>query len=127
MSLTQRILPRCYCGFEIGKYHESYENLIKNGVHPGKALDQLGIKKICCRIKFLSPVISPLGILIADPLLSQNNILNMKISQISPLVQMLSLMQGTLTSELPGEAPTLPHDVRKSDAPEYNLCRNVPI
>ena len=45
------ILPvRCYtCGKVIGNKWEPYQNMLKEGINTKDALDQLFLKKMCCR------------------------------------------------------------------------------
>ncbi len=45
------ILPvRCYtCGKVIGNKWEPYQNMLKEGINTKDALDQLLLKKMCCR------------------------------------------------------------------------------
>jgi DNA-directed RNA polymerase subunit N len=38
----------------IGHLWEEYEKRVRNGEHPKKVLDDLGIKKYCCRAIFLT-------------------------------------------------------------------------
>lgn len=53
---------RCYtCGKVIGHLQIPYENLISQGVSPEDAMDQLGIKRFCCRTNALSPAVLPAG------------------------------------------------------------------
>jgi DNA-directed RNA polymerase subunit N len=48
---------RCFtCGAPIGHLWEEYEKRVKAGEQPGKVLDDLGIKRYCCRRMFLSYV-----------------------------------------------------------------------
>ena len=50
------IVPiRCFtCGKVIGHLWEEYEERVKNGEKPAKVLDELGLKKYCCRQIFLT-------------------------------------------------------------------------
>jgi DNA-directed RNA polymerase subunit N len=50
------IIPvRCFnCGKVIGHLWEEYEKRVRNGEDPKKVLDDLGIKKYCCRAIFLT-------------------------------------------------------------------------
>jgi len=46
---------RCFtCGALIGDKWEEYERRVEAGEEPGKVLDDLGIKRYCCRRMFLS-------------------------------------------------------------------------
>jgi DNA-directed RNA polymerase subunit N len=46
---------RCFnCGKVIGHLWEEYDKRVKNGENPKKVLDDLGIKKYCCRAIFLT-------------------------------------------------------------------------
>jgi len=46
---------RCFtCGALIGDKWEEYERRVEAGEDPGKVLDDLGIKRYCCRRMFLS-------------------------------------------------------------------------
>ncbi|ADG91650.1 DNA-directed RNA polymerase subunit N [Thermosphaera aggregans] len=48
---------RCFtCGAPIGHLWEEYEKRVKAGEQPGKVLDDLGVKRYCCRRMFLSYV-----------------------------------------------------------------------
>ncbi len=50
------IIPiRCFsCGKPIGQYWEEYAERVKNGEEPGKVMDELGIKRYCCRRMLLT-------------------------------------------------------------------------
>ncbi|MEM5827944.1 MAG: DNA-directed RNA polymerase subunit N [Candidatus Aenigmatarchaeota archaeon] len=50
------IIPvRCFtCGKVIGHLWEEYERRVKNGEEPKKVLDELGLKKYCCRQIFIT-------------------------------------------------------------------------
>lgn len=46
---------RCFsCGAVIGHLFPKYLKRVKAGEHAGKVLDDLGVKKYCCRRMFLS-------------------------------------------------------------------------
>jgi DNA-directed RNA polymerase subunit N len=46
---------RCFtCGAVIGDKWEDYEKGIKEGKSPAQVLDELGIKRYCCRRMFLT-------------------------------------------------------------------------
>ena len=46
---------RCFsCGALIADKWEEYARRVEEGEHPGKVLDDLGIKRYCCRRMFLS-------------------------------------------------------------------------
>ncbi len=48
---------RCFtCGAPIGHLWEEYLRRVKAGEDPRKVLDDLGIKRYCCRRMFLSSV-----------------------------------------------------------------------
>ncbi|MHA1596711.1 MAG: DNA-directed RNA polymerase subunit N [Candidatus Asgardarchaeia archaeon] len=48
---------RCFtCGKVIGHLWEEYIRRVKEGEDPGKVLDELGVKRYCCRRVFLSHV-----------------------------------------------------------------------
>ena len=48
---------RCFsCGKPIGHLWDEYEKRVKNGENPGKVLDELGVKRYCCRQVFLGHV-----------------------------------------------------------------------
>ncbi|MAG21971.1 MAG: DNA-directed RNA polymerase subunit N [Candidatus Diapherotrites archaeon] len=41
---------RCFsCGKVIGSIYEAFEEKVKKGENPEKALDELGVKRYCCR------------------------------------------------------------------------------
>ncbi len=52
------IIPvRCFtCGKVIGHLWEEYKRRVERGEDPGKVLDDLGIKKECCRRMFISHI-----------------------------------------------------------------------
>lgn len=46
---------RCFtCGALIADKWEEYERRVEAGEEPGKVLDDLGVKRYCCRRMFLS-------------------------------------------------------------------------
>ena len=46
---------RCFtCGAPIGDLFEEYKEKISAGKKPAEALDELGIKRYCCRRMFLT-------------------------------------------------------------------------
>jgi len=48
---------RCFtCGKVIGHLWEEYKKRVDSGEDPGKVLDDLGIKKECCRRMFISHI-----------------------------------------------------------------------
>ena len=53
---TDMMFPiRCFtCGALIGDKWEEYQRRVEAGEDPGKVLDDLGIKRYCCRRMFLS-------------------------------------------------------------------------
>jgi DNA-directed RNA polymerase subunit N len=52
------IIPvRCFtCGRVIGDRWEEFSHRTKQGENPGKVLDELGMKRYCCRRMFISHV-----------------------------------------------------------------------
>lgn len=52
------IVPvRCFtCGKVIGSLYEEYKRRVESGEHPGKVLDDLGVKRYCCRRMLLTTV-----------------------------------------------------------------------
>ena len=52
------IIPvRCFtCGALIGDKWEEFIKRVRNGEDPGKVLDDLGVKRYCCRRMLLSHV-----------------------------------------------------------------------
>lgn len=54
---TYDLFPvRCYtCNNVIGRYQVTYEELLREGVHPNEIMDRLGVKRYCCRMNMLSP------------------------------------------------------------------------
>lgn len=52
------IIPvRCFtCGKVIGDHWEEFSRRTKQGETPGKVLDELGMKRYCCRRMFISHV-----------------------------------------------------------------------
>jgi DNA-directed RNA polymerase subunit N len=48
---------RCFtCGAVIGDLHEDYDKKVKEGKDPAKVLNDLGVKRYCCRRMFLGHV-----------------------------------------------------------------------
>lgn len=48
---------RCFtCGKLIGHLWEEYSRRVKAGEDPGKVLDELGVKRYCCRRMFIGHV-----------------------------------------------------------------------
>jgi len=48
---------RCFtCGAPIGDKFEEFRRRVKAGEDPGKVLDDLGIKRYCCRRMFLGHI-----------------------------------------------------------------------
>ncbi len=58
MGVVEFIIPvRCFtCGAVIGDKWEEFNRRVKAGEDPGKVLDELGVKKYCCRRMLLSHV-----------------------------------------------------------------------
>ena len=54
--MFQMMVPvRCFtCGSVIGDKWEEYKRLVKNGEEAKKVLDEMGIKRYCCRRMLLS-------------------------------------------------------------------------
>ncbi len=52
------IIPvRCFsCGKVIGHLYEEFKERVKKGEDPKKVLDDLGLKRYCCRQMFLTHV-----------------------------------------------------------------------
>ncbi|HDD05105.1 DNA-directed RNA polymerase subunit N [Nanoarchaeota archaeon] len=52
------IIPiRCFsCGKPIAHLWEEYKERVKKGEEPKKVLDELGLKRYCCRAMFLGQV-----------------------------------------------------------------------
>ncbi|RLI01376.1 DNA-directed RNA polymerase subunit N [Candidatus Bathyarchaeota archaeon] len=52
------IIPiRCFtCGAVIGDKWEEFSNRVKAGEDPAKVLDELGVKRYCCRRMLISHV-----------------------------------------------------------------------
>ncbi len=52
------IIPvRCFtCGYPIARVWEEFKRRVENGEDPKKVLDELGIKRYCCRRMLLSHV-----------------------------------------------------------------------
>ena len=48
---------RCFsCGKPIGHLWDEYEKRVEAGEEPGKVLDDVGVKRYCCRQVFLGHV-----------------------------------------------------------------------
>ena len=56
--MVKFIIPvRCFtCGAVIGDKWEEFNRRVKAGEDPGKVLDELGVRKYCCRRMLLSHV-----------------------------------------------------------------------
>ncbi|ADM27046.1 DNA-directed RNA polymerase, subunit N [Ignisphaera aggregans DSM 17230] len=52
------IIPvRCFtCGYPIGAKWEEFYRRVKSGEDPGRVLDELGIRRYCCRRMMLSHI-----------------------------------------------------------------------
>ncbi|MEM1645119.1 MAG: DNA-directed RNA polymerase subunit N [Ignisphaera sp.] len=52
------IIPvRCFtCGYPIATKWEEFKKRVASGENPGKVLDDLGIKRYCCRRMLLSHI-----------------------------------------------------------------------
>jgi DNA-directed RNA polymerase I, II, and III subunit RPABC5 len=52
------IIPvRCFtCGAIMGNKWDEYKRLLDSGMEPGTALDQLGIRRFCCRRMLLTHI-----------------------------------------------------------------------
>jgi len=52
------IVPvRCFsCGKVVGHLYEEFKKRVENGENPKKVLDELGLKRYCCRALFLGHV-----------------------------------------------------------------------
>jgi DNA-directed RNA polymerase subunit N len=52
------IIPvRCFsCGKPVGHLWEEFQKQVKKGEHPKKVLDDLGLRRYCCRALFLGHV-----------------------------------------------------------------------
>jgi len=52
------IIPvRCFsCGFPVAAFYEEYRKRVAKGEEPGKVLDDLGIKRYCCRRMLMSHI-----------------------------------------------------------------------
>jgi len=48
---------RCFsCGTVVAHHYEPFKERTAKGEDPGKVLDELGVKKICCRRMLISQV-----------------------------------------------------------------------
>ncbi len=48
---------RCYtCGRPLVQYYDEFRRRVESGEDPGKVLDDLGIKRYCCRRTMLAAV-----------------------------------------------------------------------
>ncbi len=55
--MTMLFPVRCFtCGKLIGHLWEEYSRRVKAGEDPGKVLDELGVKRYCCRRMFIGHV-----------------------------------------------------------------------
>lgn len=50
------IIPvRCFtCGFVIGQVWDEYQERVEDGEDPGEVLDDVGVRRYCCRRMILS-------------------------------------------------------------------------
>ena len=58
MSLIAMMIPvRCIsCGKPVGQLWEQFQKRVASGEDPKKVLDDLGLKRYCCRALFLTHV-----------------------------------------------------------------------
>ena len=64
---------RCFsCGNVISEVYEEYVSRLKEGENPNKILDDLGIKKYCCRRMFISYRIGEDGKEIIDEIIAHD-------------------------------------------------------
>ncbi|ADG13361.1 DNA-directed RNA polymerase subunit N [Methanocaldococcus infernus] len=64
---------RCFsCGNVIAEVFEEYKERVLKGEDPGKVLDDLGIKKYCCRRMFISYRIGKNGEEIIDEMIKHD-------------------------------------------------------
>ena len=48
---------RCFtCGKVIGHLYDDFKQRVENGEDPAKVLDELGVKRYCCRRMFLGHI-----------------------------------------------------------------------
>jgi len=48
---------RCFsCGFPVSAFYEEFKKRVMKGEKPGKVMDDLGIKRYCCRRMLLSQI-----------------------------------------------------------------------
>ncbi|AEF96410.1 DNA-directed RNA polymerase subunit N [Methanotorris igneus] len=67
---------RCFsCGNVIAEVYEEYVQRILNGESPKDVLDDLGIKKYCCRRMFISHRIDEKGRELIDDIMEHDNLL----------------------------------------------------
>lgn len=68
MSLDIQLpLVRCYtCRKLIGSLAEPYNRLLAEGRGVAEALDELGVKRYCCRINLQNPPLLPAGAMVED-------------------------------------------------------------
>jgi len=52
------IIPvRCFsCGFPVAAFYEEFRKRVSGGKSPGEVMNELGIKRYCCRRMLLSQV-----------------------------------------------------------------------
>lgn len=61
MATQIRVLPPCCfkCGGPLNDVQARYEQLLREGVPIGAALDSVGLKRRCCRIAMMTPAAEP--------------------------------------------------------------------
>nr|WP_048115445.1 DNA-directed RNA polymerase subunit N [Methanotorris formicicus] len=65
---------RCFsCGNVISEVYEEYVKRILNGENPKDILDDLGIRKYCCRRMFISHKIDEMGRELIDDIMEHDN------------------------------------------------------
>lgn len=48
---------RCWsCGFPVAEHYDDFQTRVKAGEKPEKILDDLGVKRYCCRRMFVSQI-----------------------------------------------------------------------
>ena len=106
LTSLQTFRPVCVtCGLSVGDKEEAYRNLLQRGIHPGDAMNRLGISNVCCRRHVLSVVVRSAGQFLSDPSINSklentNTIINHKMPSTMALLSVSEESPWVLSSML---------------------------